>query len=199
MILPPFDSLGNLPEAIYCCNALEIYEHLVQPFPHSMERTKIYDGFCLLRNEIGRLGINATQWIDGSFTTRKLDPADQNEELEPGDIDVVTFIDYDTLNALSPAAQSMLRSLVASGEGTKHKYRAHTFGLASCDPEHPAYPLFERNRSYFRDLFSRHSPPSTRRPADLKAPYPLSSPRKGIVEITVGNPALAPRINPVRV
>lgn len=198
MILPSFDRLGNLPEAIYCCNALDIYEHLVQPFPHSTERARIYDGFCLLCNEIGQLGVNATQWIDGSFTTRKLNPADQNEELEPGDIDIVTFVDYDALNALLPATQFMLRNMVASGEGTKHKYRAHTFALASCNLGHPAYPMFERNRRYFRDLFSRHSPPSTRRPADLKTPYPPEGARKGIIEITVGDPALAPRISPVR-
>ncbi len=197
-ILPAFDTSGNLPEAVYDCDKAMLYKHFVQAFPHSVERPLIYDGFCNLHSTLEALGVSATQWVDGSFTTRKLNPLNLAEELEPGDIDVLTFIDANVLRALPISKQQLLTNLVGAGDSTKAKYRTHTMGLASCAPSDPFYPAFETGRRWYRDIFSRHSPPSTRRPDDLSQPYPANGPRKGILSIAIGDPALAPRINTVR-
>ncbi|MEO7717519.1 MAG: hypothetical protein ABIY70_15070 [Capsulimonas sp.] len=198
MKLPKFDSLGNLPERIYPCNKEMIHAFLVAPFPSSLERQAIYDGFCLLHSTVESLGVNAIQWIDGSFTTRKLDPADLSVELEPGDVDIVTFIDYNTLNALLPIDQQRIANLLNAHEGTKAKYRTHTFLVAACGYGHPYYNIFERQRAYFRDIFSRHSPPSTRQIGELEQPYPEDAPRKGVLSITIGNPMLVPHVKEAR-
>lgn len=198
MTLPEFNTLGNLPEHIYKCDKIDIWNRCVDSFPDSAERHLIYDGFRKWHDKLTTLGISGTVWIDGSFTTRKFNPANPAEELEPGDIDVLTFMDYDQLNKLSPLAQNMLRSLVKGGEATKASYRSHTIFVPSCQPGHPYHPYFEKERKWYRDIFSRHSPPSTRTGNNISLDCPANGPRKGIIEITVGNPMMAPHIEGAR-
>ena len=198
MSLPDFDALGNLPEAIYPCNKATLYDHFVLPFPKSIERIKIYEGFCRLHSKLESLGINATQWIDGSFTTRKLNPVAPFDELEPGDIDVFTVIDYDAANRIPAAWQPVVKGLIGGGETTKASFYTHTMFAASCSPSHPYFPVYESLRRNYRDVFSRHSPPSTRRPNELTIPYPSDGPRKGIIEIVVGDHAQAPHVDGTR-
>lgn len=198
-ILPDFDSLGNLPENVYHCSIADLQECFVARFPLSVQRPIIYTAYCQLRQTVESLGINAVQWIDGSFTTRKLDPNDLSQELEPDDIDVLTFVDYNTLNSLPQSGQQLLKSLIHAGEHTKSLFRTHSIGLPVCQPGNQYYQWYEGQRRWYRDIFSRHSPPSLRRPNELSYPYPLDGPRKGIISVTIGNPADAPKISEVRV
>jgi hypothetical protein len=140
-------------------------------------------------------GVNATAWINGSFATRKLDPDDLSTELEPGDIDVVTWIDYDAANALPFETQLMLQAYWNGGESTKAKFGTHTIGIASCLPGHPYFTVFEGYRRWYRDIFSRHSPPSIRPAGGPPRLYSSSDPRKGFISITIGDPSIAPQID----
>jgi hypothetical protein len=98
---------------------------------------------------------------------------------DPEDVDVVTFCDYDKLNALAEDEQRFLAERLAGGESTKPLYHTHTFLIPSCDSDHPYYPVFEHFRSYWRRWFG-----TTR-----------SGQRKGLIEMTLGDSSLAPEIS----
>ena len=198
MTLPEFDSFGNLPEAVYHCDITDLRSHFVAPFPASAERQRILNGFIELREVYESLGVSATQWVNGSFTTRKLNPDDPSEELEPGDIDVVTFIDADVLNNYSVATQQTLYRLIDCRGRTKEAYRTHSMGMPYFAVGHQRHGLYEVYRVFWRDRFSRHSPPSKRGAGDINLPYPADSPRKGFISLTLGDPTLAPRIDDQR-
>ena len=192
-MLPDFDQLGNLPEAVYPCSKSELHHQFVQRFPASTQRKTIFNGFSDLYNLVQAQGISATMWVDGSFTTRKLNPRNQNQELEPRDIDVVTFMDYDELNALPLSKRLQLEKFLNAQEDTKRSFQSHTFMIGSCQTDHPYFGEFEKFRRSFRDWFSRHSPPSIRTMTNSNLPY--VGPRKGFLEITIGAPLSAPRID----
>ena len=66
----------------------ETFEQLfVNGFPQSKTRKQLFENYQQWVKEMRKiLNINFTQWIDGSFVTRKVDP---------NDIDVVVFVDYE--------------------------------------------------------------------------------------------------------
>jgi len=198
MHLPDFDSLGNLPEGVYHCDISDLHAHFVAPFPTSIIRQEIFDGYVKLREVYISLGVSATQWVNGSFTTRKFDPDNPTQEIEPGDIDVVTFVDWDVANKLPPPNQLALMSIIDSREATKLVYKTHSMGMPSYPPGHPLFGMFETYRVWWRDRLSRHSPPSKRTPNDINLPHPSGAPRKGFISLTLGDPAKAPKINETR-
>ena len=55
-----------------------------------------------MRREAEELATSAARWVDGSFVESKLDP---------GDVDVVTFVDYDTVNRLAAQTQDLAKVL----------------------------------------------------------------------------------------
>lgn len=129
-----------LPFDIYDCDEQELERRFVAEFPHSNTRSDIYEGFIKLRNEALAQGIQATQWVDGSYLTSKNDP---------DDIDVVTFVDYDAVNALSQPQLDFLNNNLNGGESTKKDYSTHTFFVPSCEPTHPYFVVFEHWRLYW--------------------------------------------------
>ena len=133
-----------LPDGVYSCDETELRRVFVEGFEGSKTRDVICKGFLDLRGEVAKLGISATQWVDGSFVESKLDPAD---------VDVVSFCDYDALNGLVASAQVTLVQLVNGGEGTKAVYQTHTFLVPACPQGHAYHPTYEAARSYWRKWF----------------------------------------------
>ncbi len=82
-------------------------------FSESDTRPRLHQGFQALREEVVKHGPPGLQWVDGSFVTDKLDP---------GDIDIVTFMNLERLNALSPEDQAAVERLVKGRECTKAAY-----------------------------------------------------------------------------
>jgi hypothetical protein len=66
------------------------------------------------------------QWVDGSYVTNKLDPAD---------IDVVTIMDGLVFEALAPALQDMVGALVA-GKGTKALWGVDSYAIFTFPDDH---------------------------------------------------------------
>lgn len=181
--IPEFDCHGNLPDGVYPCDELTLRARFVEPFPSSQTRQANYDGFMPLREDATRHGIVGTQWVDGSFVTSK--PA-------PGDVDLVTFCDYDFLNRLSQPAQAFVRQCVAGRAATQARYRTHTFLVASCNACHPHYPVFESCRAYWRKWFG------TTRGTPNPAGPDLPGRPKGFVQMALADPANAPIIRAER-
>ena len=97
MPIPPFDGILNvLPPHLgdpriaadlspYPCTVAEICER----FATNEKRKQILAGFLALRKMLLSLGWKGFQWIDGSF----LEDIESQEGREPGDIDVITFVE----------------------------------------------------------------------------------------------------------
>ncbi len=153
-VIPEFEQregypFALLPEGVYPCDAVAFRSHFVERFPGSRTRRVICDGFLQLRHEAVGHGIGATQWVDGSFVERKPDP---------GDVDVVSFCDYDWLNQLGSASQEAVLQLLNGGAATKARYHTHTFLVPACGMGHPYFPQFEAARQYWRTWFGRTRP-----------------------------------------
>ena len=184
MPLPAFSSEGLLPDGVHPATEADLRSRCVDQFPASVMRGPVLDGFLRYRADVGRLGINITQWVDGSFTDAT--------RLDPDDIDLANFASADEINALSAAAQHSAALLLNGRKCTKTSYSCHTFLLIFFPPGHPFAPNFEVQRRYWRDWFA--TPQDYSKPP-LKTPAPHRG-RKGIVHMTVGDPASAPQVNP---
>jgi hypothetical protein len=160
-----------LPDGVYPCDEAELRQVFVVGFEDSKSRGIICEGFLNLRDEVMKLGVSATQWVDGSFVETKL---------EPGDVDVVSFSDYDALNGLVASAQQAIVQLVNGGEVTRAAFRAHTFLVPSCLPGHPYHLVFEEYRSYWRNWFGK-----TREIPNPPGPDLPGHP-KGFLQMTLG-------------
>ncbi len=166
-----------LPDGVYPCEEAAFHVHFVEPFSASQTRQAICNGFFRLRTEAVEQGIIATQWVNGSFVEGKLDP---------GDVDVVSFCDYDFLNRLDTQNQQFVIEYLRGGEATKATYRTHTFLVVSCPVGHPYHETFEAVRIYWRNWFGK-----TRDVPNPPGPD-IPGRRKGFVQMTLGEANRAP-------
>ena len=127
-----------LPPGIHDTNLHEIKRALVDDFPHSTTRRKIYKGFCKLLEEAQRERLSMEHWVDGSYVTTKQ---------SPDDIDAVTFLDPVALNSLSASGKNFVKQRLGGGESTKHTYQTHSFLELVLPEGHPLYALSPRRRA----------------------------------------------------
>ena len=152
MPLPDFTTSDGyptavLPPGVHGCSEEEFSNRFVDAFAGSERRPLIRDGFLRLRRTVEEtLGLPAVQWADGSFVEAKP---------EPGDVDVVTFVDADRLNGLDGAAQKSVVELLDGGEATKPRYSTHTFLVPHAPTGHPYREVSEEARRYWRRWFGR--------------------------------------------
>lgn len=172
-----------LPDGVFPADEPALRTRFVDGMPASQTREAIYSGLLRLRADAVAQGLCATQWIDGSFVESKLDPCD---------VDLVTFIDFDAFHALPQAAQDFANFVLAGEESTRPAYRCHTMGVLSCDSSHRYFATFERNRQYWRKWFGRAH--------DKRHPDGESQPErvKGFVSLVLGDAAQAPVIGTAR-
>ncbi|MBI3821174.1 MAG: hypothetical protein HY289_00670 [Planctomycetes bacterium] len=189
MGLPEFEARGTypflvLPDGVHVTDEANVRQRLVADFPQSQTRARICEGLFLLRSDALELRLVATQWIDGSFVESKIDP---------GDVDLVSFMDADYLNGLDTKAQVFVEACLNGEERTKSKYQSHTFLVPSCLPHHRFHPAFEAARRYWRKWFG-HTRRQPIRPGPIHPQHP-----KGIVELALGDPNVTPKISNERV
>lgn len=92
-----------LPPGIHDVLEPELTNHFLQNFPTSKTRASLIQGLQRYLALLKAVGVKFEMWIDGSFTTEKVDP---------GDIDLVVFFDFNELNELPPETQARLVGLV---------------------------------------------------------------------------------------
>ena len=115
MPLPAFGDDGLLPPGRHPVTVEEVKAGLVDAFEGSATRAAIFGYWQELRAALSDLVPVRSQWLDGSFTTDKPDPAD---------VDLVTVIDGLAFDDLPQHRRLLVRSLI---EGT------YTEQFWSCD------------------------------------------------------------------
>ncbi len=125
---------------------LDIYPIFVEPFEHSTRRpmlaTKLREYIEQIKTIFHSENISAELWIDGSFST---------EKLEPDDVDLVVAAKGSELNTIKVENQNKLRMLL-DNNFTKVNYNCDVYFSNSEDAQ---------NRSYWRGwfLFDRDEKP----------------------------------------
>ncbi len=157
-----------LPVGVHECAEPEFAERFVGDYPASQSRRLIWQGFARLRREAVEQNIAGHQWVAGSFTTSKENP---------GDVDVVTFTDYEAFNQFSPTQEEFFKKKLDGRKGTHLVYKSHTFAVLSCPPEHPYYPVFKIARDKWLKWFGK-----TRPLIDTQSEYP-----RGLVALPLGD------------
>jgi hypothetical protein len=147
-MIPAFDARGLLPDGVHAVSEPDFRSR----FADSVVRGQIMDGFTCLRREAESFGLAGLQWVDGSFVTAKA---------QPGDLDVVTFCDYDLLNQLGPPIQPFYARALSSGKECILAYGCDSYAVPCCDSTHPYFPVFERMRKYWRKHFAAVYDPLT--------------------------------------
>ena len=156
-----FNELGYLPSGFHDKKTSEIRSAFVDNFPNSKSRKEIFEGYLKFCKTLMALGIkNFVQWLDGSFCTSKENP---------NDIDVVTFVNYDKLNALTLENQKLLME-VALNPYSKELFRCDSYVVLVYPKGHMCYPKYIDNHMKWRGVwgFDRYDKP------------------KGIIRVTYG-------------
>jgi hypothetical protein len=160
---------GVLPPGVHACTDEEFTTRFAFSFPSSTTRAEIVDGFTKFRDIAKKLEIGLLQWIDGSFV---------EEKVNPNDVDVISFADYEILNALNEGKRNYANDLL--GTGKTRDLHTRSFFQPSCSPKHPYFPVFENQRQYWRRWFGHTR---QRRNSDNEL---LDSIPKGMVKMWVG-------------
>jgi hypothetical protein len=183
MSLPTFTAEGLLPDGVHPATEDELKERCVDPFPTSRTRQPVFDGFCRYRADLSGLGLNITQWADGSFM--------DSTRLDPDDIDLVNFISEAEVNSIPVANRPRAAALLDGRDATKTSYSCHTFLEIAFPPGHPFAPICEQQRRQWRHFWGM---PQDYSKPPVKTPAPHRG-RKGFVSMVVGDSVLAPNIN----
>ncbi len=136
-------------------------EEFEQTFVESMEdsghRKQLFTNYLRLMQDFrAALGIPFFQWVNGSFTTKKL---------YPGDIDVVSFIEYDQF----ARKLAVLDRFYSIG---KSSYDTDLHFAATCKWNHRYHERAVSDEAYWKDIFGYS------KPDDNGLRYP-----KGIIKI----------------
>ena len=123
---------GYLDPGIHPATMTDIKTHFVEAFTTSTTRETIIEGYERHTAELQQCPVTFEQYLDGSFVSSKIDP---------GDIDLVCIADADTLDALPPDKQLLIRHLFR-GNATKSTHKCDAYFIASVpdsDPRHHSY------------------------------------------------------------
>jgi len=82
--LPEYNENGTLPEGVYRPPLREFKARYVDGFASSLTRKTIFEGFLRLSSVQISEEFHLSQWVNGSYITKKVDPKD---------LDLVTFVD----------------------------------------------------------------------------------------------------------
>lgn len=129
-MIPEFNEKGNLPKGFVKPKLEDFERRFVRGFKESNTRSEIFNGYLKYCSKILSLEVASLQWIDGSFTTNKINPKD---------IDFVTHVDGIKLDSSTEQEQELFIKLA-------NKQRSET--ECKCD----AYFIFLYPPEY-RDLY----------------------------------------------
>lgn len=133
-----FDSFGHLtPYNIIEVNMQIMEKEFVTNFPNSHTRQEIWEGYkSYLQDFQEKIDVNFSQWIDGSFITKKLNP---------NDMDIVTFISYKTFD------DKRAELLQFKGDEAINKYKVDAYFIVIYPENHKKHSLFLLDTLQFRE------------------------------------------------
>lgn len=135
---------GLLPTGLVKVSAEQVHEHFVAPFTTSRNRQRLYNQWLLHRRAIVSIVPIERQWLNGSYVTGKVDPSD---------IDVVTFIDGEALNALDAPQQAILEELTA-GHTTRDRWGVDSFLVPTYPEGHPDRALARKVEGSWQTMWT---------------------------------------------
>lgn len=136
------DSKGNPKPYSFIPMRMEELEHnLVLKMNTSTTRVKIFSGYKNYCNDLKMLiKTKVEQWIDGSFTTTKLNP---------NDIDVLNCLHIDEVNSLK---EGIIPFLTHTGN-PKLSYMVDGHLQPICDKGDPRYTYLAERMDYWKKWF----------------------------------------------
>jgi hypothetical protein len=138
-----FDNNGNIfPYSIINISLEKFKEEFVIGFSSSKTRANIFNGYTnYLKDFHNAIGSSWTQWIDGSFTTNKIDPSD---------VDLVNLVDINILNSKVPEVRRFLTKY-----GSKKNYVVDGYIIPIADVNDKRYPATEAAIKYWKTWFGK--------------------------------------------
>lgn len=127
MPIPAFEPSGFLPAGRHAASPAEFHASLVAPFPSSVRRPAIHAWWERHLASLRWLTHVTRQWIGGSFVS---------EKPEPADIDVCTFMDGPSVDALPPERQDVI-SFMTSGKVAQGFWHCDSYPVLEYPPSHP--------------------------------------------------------------
>ena len=130
LVIPKFDENGNLscnPQFIRP-SLKEFKERFIEDyiFQNSKTRSVIFDGYKTYCERILIFNVAKKQWVDGSYTTKKINP---------NDIDLVTLYDGIKINN-HPEIHDELLDLLNTDKN-KEEYKCHAYKIIIWPKEIP--------------------------------------------------------------
>jgi hypothetical protein len=140
-----------LPPGLHAMTLEEVYQLTVAHprFGLSRSRAILMRGLWILVGCLSSVGIRGKLWVDGSFVTEKIDPAD---------IDIVVCIEAGFLDTASEGQLGVLdwlgdpprRGKPAPPEAT---FGCHTFVVFETNPDHPNHEELSQEMSGWQKFF----------------------------------------------
>ncbi|RYX83491.1 hypothetical protein EON73_03820 [bacterium] len=137
-----FNQSGLLvPNSIIKSNLDELYSEFVIDIP-TVERKIHYDAYMTYSQALKNIcyGNEITQWINGSFITKTL---------KPGDIDLVTFLDFKTLALLGDKINSFVYPQ------SEIEFKVDAYVITVYPQEDKRYIFYQSDRAYWFDKFDK--------------------------------------------
>ena len=153
-----FDEKGHIyPYGVIEMTMAEFEQEFVENMEDRTHRKHLFSNYLRFMEDFrAALGIPFFQWVNGSFTTTKM---------LPGDIDVVSFIEYDQF-ARKLAILDKFHSI------GKSSYSTDAHFAATCKWNHRFHQRAVSDEAYWKDIFG------FTKPDESEARYP-----KGIIKI----------------
>ena len=119
----------------------DLQKHFVDDFPDSTTRKDLFEGY-IKYNQAFRKEVTPemTQWIGGSFTTKKRNPKD---------IDVVTIIPYEVFEEKKALIEDKFRKI------SKQKYGVDAYIVSAYPEDHEKHGLTQGILVYWDNQFSK--------------------------------------------
>ena len=142
-MIPAFDENGNLPSGIINTNLQDFEDYFVINFKESSTRPEILKGYLRYCDKLLPLHVATKQWINGSFTTNKVNP---------NDIDFVTHIDALKVDENSEIQNKILE--ICDSKETKKEFLCDVYFILLYPQEIPELYQHTVDRiNYWRKWF----------------------------------------------
>jgi hypothetical protein len=136
----------RLPAGRHVATIGEIEAFFVDAFPTSTRRRPLFESFKVMRVAITRVVPIREQWLNGSFVTDKLEPAD---------IDVVTIVEGSEFDALDGSAQMLLKGLVHA-KVTQYMHGCDSYLMAHYPAASSHRSTYDHAEAYWDGWFGVH-------------------------------------------
>lgn len=150
MPLPPFDPSGFLPPGRHQTTPAEMKVSLVVTFINSIRRPAIFERWERHLASLRSLIPVPHQWIGGSFVSAKV---------EPDDIDVCSFIDGPTADALPEPQQDLIR-FMTSGKVAQQHWTVDSYAIVAYPPGSPHHAKYQQSLQYWSSWWGSARPDS---------------------------------------